>query len=108
MHFAKTNPKAKDAKEIEVETITLDDLLAGNHVTEIDFISIDVESFEREVLDGFSIGKYRPRLMCVSAGSPPTRRVVLEYFEQNDYELIDKYRAYDSINLYFKPSQSAQ
>jgi len=89
--------------EIEVETITLDDLLAGNNVSEIDFLSVDVEGVERKVLDGFSIGKYKPGLVCVSAGID-VREEVLDYFEINDYEVINQYEAYDHVNLFFRPS----
>jgi hypothetical protein len=31
----------------------------------VDFISIDTESYNQEVLEGNDWGKYRPRLICI-------------------------------------------
>jgi len=101
--FSKVIDAASDPAELEVETITLDDLLAANHATRIDFLSVDVEGAERKVLEGFGIEKYKPRLACVSAGRS-VREEVLAYFREHDYEKIDGYEAYDRVNLYFRPT----
>lgn len=52
--------------EIEVSVRTLDDILveAGAPVP-IDFISIDVEGHEPEVLAGFDLARWRPQLLLV-------------------------------------------
>lgn len=62
-------------EEIEVEVIKLDTLLEKLGVNKIDFISVDVEGWEIEVMKGFSINKYQPKI------------VLLENFTyQNNYE----------------------
>jgi FkbM family methyltransferase len=52
--------------EIEVERATLNDLLVA-HQGEIDFISIDVEGHEMEVLAGFDLDRYQPRILLIEA-----------------------------------------
>lgn len=45
---------------------TLDDILAELQVSApIDFVSIDVEGHEREVLEGFDLDRWRPRLLLI-------------------------------------------
>jgi FkbM family methyltransferase len=51
---------------IDVPTRTLDDILIeAGAPAEIDFVSIDVEGHEVEVLDGFDLAKWRPKLLMV-------------------------------------------
>ena len=52
--------------EIEVATRTLDDILTDAQApSPIDFISIDVEGHELEVLEGLDLARWRPRLLLV-------------------------------------------
>jgi FkbM family methyltransferase len=48
-----------------VRVVTLDSLLEENGVGTIDFLSIDVEGTELDVLKGFSLERYRPRLILL-------------------------------------------
>lgn len=51
---------------IEVPVKTLDEILIDVKApVPIDFVSIDVETHEIEVLEGFDISKWRPRLMLI-------------------------------------------
>ena len=53
-------------RAIEVPVRTLDDILKeANAPTPLDFVSIDVESHELAVLDGFDIAHWRPRLLLI-------------------------------------------
>jgi FkbM family methyltransferase len=52
-------------KEITVRTATLDNLLAEAGFSEIQFITIDVEGHEMDVLKGFTLEKYRPRIVII-------------------------------------------
>lgn len=70
------------SKPVEVRTIALDSILEDARLSgDIDFISIDVEGHEYEVLQGFSIEKWRPGILLVEDNS---------YFENN---LISSYLA---------------
>ncbi|MGH8662605.1 MAG: FkbM family methyltransferase [Burkholderiales bacterium] len=48
-----------------VRVITLDSVLEENGVEKIDFLSIDVEGTELDVLKGCSLERYRPRLILL-------------------------------------------
>lgn len=64
-------------KEITVRTATLDSLLAEAGFSEIQFITIDVEGHELEVLEGFTLEKYKPRIVIIednSASDDPRAR----------------------------------
>ncbi len=50
---------------ISVPVRTLDDVLREAGATSIDFMSIDVEGHELEVLAGFSLERWRPRLLMI-------------------------------------------
>ncbi|RAI31417.1 FkbM family methyltransferase [Rhodoplanes serenus] len=52
-------------KQIVVRGVTLDRILAEAGIGEIDFLSIDVEGFEIEVLKGLSLDRVRPHLILL-------------------------------------------
>ena len=87
-------------KSIEVETITLDDLLDRAGVTKIDFLSIDIEGGEAAALRGFDIGRFRPELVCIEVAGA-NRDVVAKYFAKHGYERLEEYDPYDSVNHYY-------
>ena len=90
---------------IEVETSTLNRLLDQEGIGKIDFLSMDIEGAELAGLRGFDIGRFRPDLCAVETAQP---EAVNAYFEGNGYELIEKYRKADKINLYYRPKRDAQ
>lgn len=51
--------------QIEVRILTLASILSEADISTLDFLSIDVEGFEIEVLSGFPFDKYRPRLILL-------------------------------------------
>jgi FkbM family methyltransferase len=58
--------KDKKLATVEVKVRTLDEILtAVGAPTPIDFVSIDVEFHELEVLDGFDLERWRPRLILI-------------------------------------------
>lgn len=54
----------------DVEVVRLDEILDLNKIEVIHILKIDVEGFEREVLEGASIEKYRPWVLVVEATRP--------------------------------------
>ena len=59
-------PHMRRERAIEVPVRTLDDILKeAKAPAPLDFVSIDVESHEVEVLDGFDLAYWRPRLLLV-------------------------------------------
>jgi FkbM family methyltransferase len=50
---------------IDVPVRTLDEILTDAGIPRVDFVSIDVEGHELEVLDGFDLALWRPRLILI-------------------------------------------
>ena len=92
------------AQEVEVPTITLNDLLDSEEVERFDFLSIDVELHEPQVLAGFDLRRFRPTLVCIEA-HPEVRQPILEYFARGGCVIVGKYLRADTHNLYFQPAQ---
>ena len=90
------------AKEIEVPTITLTDLLDAEKVAKIDYLSLDIELFEPKALAGFDIDRFRPQLACVES-HPQVRQQIIDYFAKHKYVVVGKYLRADPNNLYFTP-----
>ena len=93
-------------RPIEVPTITLDDLLAAEGVSAIDFLSMDIEEAEPAALAGFDIERFAPELVCIEANHR-IQDELLAYFSAHGYERIDAYLAVDEINWYFRPADRA-
>lgn len=92
-------------KEIKVRKKTLDSILEESNFQKIDFISIDVEGHEIEVLKGFSLGKYLPRIVLLEDNSNQTDRTIPEYMRSKGYVIFkrtgvnDWYALLDDRNL---------
>ncbi|MEP9353388.1 FkbM family methyltransferase [Xanthobacter sp. KR7-65] len=54
-----------DENVIEVPAATLDSILEDAGISHVDFLSVDVEGAEPEVLKGFDLMRFRPRLVLV-------------------------------------------
>jgi len=97
-----TEHEGEKAKEIEVPTITLNDLLDSEGVKKIDFLSIDIELWEPKALAGFDVERFRPELVCIEA-HPRVRQQILDYFARHHYTVVGKYLRADVNNIYFTP-----
>ena len=93
-----------DTKEITAATITLNDLLDHEHVSRIDFLTMDIELWEPKALAGFDVERFRPSLVCIEA-HPEVRQQILDYFARHHYVVVGRYLRADSQNLYFMPQQ---
>jgi FkbM family methyltransferase len=67
-------------REITVRTATLDTLLSEAGFPKVDFITIDVEGHELDVLRGFDLTKHKPRILIVeaNAGQPSVTSYLAE------------------------------
>ena len=71
-----------------VKVVTLDSILAENNVSRIDFLSIDVEGTELDVLKGLDLVRYRPRLILLE-----DKLVYLNkhrWLKRNGYRLVKR------------------
>lgn len=104
-------PDLKDHKQkkVEIETITLTDLLDREGVEKIDFLSMDIEGGEPKALAGFDIDRFKPRLVCIEAGPKGSDRQakIAKYFEEHGYRRIKKYERKIDPNWYLTPIEDA-
>lgn len=92
------------SEEIQVPTITLNELLDAHGIEKIDFLSIDIERSAPLALAGFDIKRFRPELICIEAGRDFDYRAKLKrYFARHGYQRIDEYLPSDPVNWYFRP-----
>ncbi|UCE87010.1 MAG: FkbM family methyltransferase [Deltaproteobacteria bacterium] len=90
-------------QELQVPSITLDDLLDREGVAKIDLLSMDIEGHEPEALAGFDIERFQPELVVIERQiENRKKREVSDYFRQHGYELIRKYRPFDTVNDYYR------
>jgi FkbM family methyltransferase len=67
-HIAQgTLPGVHELARISVPAVTLTHILTTAKITHIDFLSLDVEGYEAEVLKGLDFDVYRPRYMLIEA-----------------------------------------
>jgi FkbM family methyltransferase len=90
-------------KPIEVNTMTLNDLLKKEGVKKIDFMSIDIEGSEPPALTGFDIEYYKPELVCIEYATNEEK--ILDYFNKHGYKRLEEYLPFDKYNWYFKPKK---
>ena len=66
---------------IEVPTATLDQILEEAGAKHIDFVTIDVEGHELDVMRGFDLARWRPTVVLIeSAGGAPNVRIAVQLF----------------------------
>ncbi len=63
----KENKDIAEYRDIEVDVITLEKLFVDNKIDKINFLKVDVEGYEYNVLVSNDWKKYRPELICIEA-----------------------------------------
>lgn len=85
----------------EVPTITLAQLCERHVTRTIDFMSIDVEGHELEVLEGNDWRRFRPRVLVVEAVVPTTRLPSHEKWEHVLLAADYLHAAFDGLNRFY-------
>jgi len=99
-HF---NIKEKDFKIKKIKTITLGEILDKNKIFNIDFLNIDIEGKELEVLKLLDFKKFKIKVICVELFSynkiSSKKSIKLKkILKKNGFKLVDK----SEINYIFK------
>jgi len=77
----------KNGKTYDVETISLHDLLIKYDAPKIiDYLSIDTEGSEFEILNGFDFSKFSFRVITVEHNYTPMRKQIYDLLTKNGYE----------------------
>lgn len=70
---------------MRVRAMTLNSILEDAGATTLDFVSIDVEGGETEVLRGFDIGRWKPAVVVVESNAKNRLPEVRRYFVRHGY-----------------------
>lgn len=73
---------------ISVPARTLDSMLLQAGATEVDFVSIDVEGAELDVLRGFDIARWRPAIVVVESNTKLRLPAIRKYFVSHGYAYL--------------------
>ena len=80
-----------DIKKSKIQSLTLDAILekTNSNNIKLDLLDIDVEGADLKVLEGFSIQKFKPELICVEIhGKEIKQSKIFDYLNNYSYELI--------------------
>lgn len=83
---------------VRVQTVTLDGVLARAGIEAVDFVSVDVEGMEPDVLEGFDVSRFRPRLVLVDDRSGLGR--CIRIMRNHNYSLVRR----TGHNAWFVPN----
>lgn len=95
IHFGKTS------SEVLLPMTTLAALCAQHAPAAIDFLKIDVEGAEKDVLAGADWGRFRPKVVVVEALAPYTLAPAWEAWEQDLVSHGYLYAWFDTLNRYY-------
>jgi FkbM family methyltransferase len=87
--------------EISVPVTTLDKIIEKAPPSEITFISIDVEGFEKQVLESIDLVKYRAIALCIEATEPLTEIPSYAAWEKVVLESNYVFAMFDGLNRYY-------
>lgn len=79
---------------VKVKTITLEKILDEYCNTDIDFLSLDAEGYELEILKGLNLKKYRPKYMLIEIYNKDYENI-LNYLLENNYKLHSNFTNYN-------------
>jgi FkbM family methyltransferase len=82
--------------EYDVEVRTLTQIFTDHGVTEIDFLKVDAEGFEEQVLRGNDWKLWRPRVVAIENAAGSWREIMVEAGYHEAF--------YDGLNHYFVPN----
>lgn len=78
--------KRKNNESYLIETVSLNDLLAQHNApTQIDYLSIDTEGSEYDILQAFDFNKYDVKLITVEHNWTPYRQKIYDLLRSHNY-----------------------
>ncbi|MCW2539613.1 MAG: FkbM family methyltransferase [Frankiales bacterium] len=85
-------PQVADGRErtIAVPARTLTAILDEAGVSDVDFLSLDVEGYEAPALEGLDLARIRPSFLLVEVGEDEARRLPVEEVIGEHYEFVAK------------------
>jgi len=101
-HKDKRQAYLEQGQEMELETISLHDFLVKHNAPkEIDYLSIDTEGSEYEILKSFPFKLWDIKLLTIEHNYTTNRKIIRELMEKSGYQCIEV----DWDDWYFKPGE---
>ena len=97
----------KGSEAFSLPVVTLAQLCAQHAPPAIDFLKVDVEGFERDVLFGGDWQRFRPKLVVVEALAPYTLAPAWEEWEPFLAGHGYRYVWFDSLNRYYVAAEAS-
>jgi FkbM family methyltransferase len=96
-----------DVDKVVVRTDSIDAIMVAHQVTDVHFMSVDVEGAESVVLQGLSLHSIRPWILCVEAVEPGTS--IPSHAEWEPHLIRHGYRmaAFDGVNRWYVADEHA-
>ena len=82
---------------VKVKTNTLEKILNDHCNTNIDFLSLDTEGYELEILKGLNLNKYRPKFMLIEIYTKDYDNIV-NFLNLQNYKLHSNFTNYNKID----------
>ena len=82
---------------IEVPALTLEYIFNKYNITTIDFLSLDAEGYEFNILKGINFNKYRPKYMLIEIYKNDYNDI-LAFLKENNYTLLLNISSFNSID----------
>jgi FkbM family methyltransferase len=101
-------------ERVKVPMLRLNDMLEKSGIVQLDFATIDVEGAELDVLQGFDLARWKPRVLVLEDNSGGRDRRVRKYLYSKDYrcflndQLNDWYAHKDDSDLLTLPRRFAE
>lgn len=87
----------ENAELISVECDTLENILDELLVAKIDFMTVDTEGYELEVLEGLNLNKYRPTYIMIEVYTQDKDKI-LTFMENNNYIFLENITNYNKLD----------
>jgi len=81
----------------QVKAITLEKILDENNCNNIDFLSLDTEGYELNILNGLNIDKYRPNYMLIEIYTKDYDDII-NFLKNKNYKLLSNFSNYNKID----------
>lgn len=80
---------------VKVNAITLERILDNILPSNIDFLSLDTEGYELNILQGLNLDKYRPNYMLIEIYTKDYDNIIT-FLNDNNYSLLSNFTNYNS------------
>jgi len=85
-HHKKYNSSVNDKNYFFIKTKIFDEIINRP----FDFLNIDIEGMDKNVLFTINLKKYSPKLVCIEILNKKTFNKISKYFKKNKYKFLNK------------------